>query len=149
MDLWAFGTSRDGLGLSDAQFWWLTDREYHALRRVWQRRRDFQIDLYAGLQASLHNLWSSGRRYTADDFNGRRKGLRRQTWQQDAANLAEYASAFGGKDYSFLPRDDKEQVISKWLRRAYEHRVGLEDKHGPPPPAVQLPSAGDLIPMRQ
>ena len=71
MDLWAFGTSPYGLHLSDAQFWFLSMREFRALKKVWRQRQEFQIDLYAGLQASLHNLWSSGKRYTANDFNGK------------------------------------------------------------------------------
>ena len=150
MDLWAFGVSPYGLHLSDAQFWFLSMREFRALKKVWRQRQEFQIDLYAELQVSLHNLWSSGKRYTAADFNGKSSQKKAgQTWQQNASNFTAYAQAFGGKDYSFLPKDDKEQVVSKWLRRAYEHREGLREKHGDPPPPVQLPSMNDLIPMRQ
>lgn len=34
MRLWAFATSRDGLGLTSEQFWALSVREFNALKRV-------------------------------------------------------------------------------------------------------------------
>ena len=34
IDLWAYGTSPVGLGLSERRFWSLTRREYYALHRV-------------------------------------------------------------------------------------------------------------------
>ena len=33
--MWAFGTSRDGLGLTPERLWSLTRREYAALRKVY------------------------------------------------------------------------------------------------------------------
>ena len=37
LELWAFGTSRDGLGLTPERFWRLTRREYAALRTVYEK----------------------------------------------------------------------------------------------------------------
>lgn len=45
MKLWAFGTSTDGLGLSELAFWLLTDPEFTALRRVWESARGIKPPL--------------------------------------------------------------------------------------------------------
>ena len=37
--MWAFGTSRDGLGLTPERLWSLTRREYAALRKVYDDSR--------------------------------------------------------------------------------------------------------------
>ena len=37
--MWAFGTSRDGLGLTPERLWSLTRREYAALRKVYDDTR--------------------------------------------------------------------------------------------------------------
>ena len=123
MDLWAFATSPHGLGLSEAAFWWLSPREYFALRKVWQSHRDLTIGLYAQLQASLHNLWSTGKRWKPEDFTG--KPRKPQTWQEDAAAFSAYATALGGKDYRDIPSEDKDTVVSEWCRRMYERRIKL------------------------
>ena len=39
LELWAFATSRDGLGLEPTRFWCLTRREYAALRKVYDDTR--------------------------------------------------------------------------------------------------------------
>ena len=39
LELWAFGTSRDGLGLLAEKLWALSPREYCALRRVYVEAR--------------------------------------------------------------------------------------------------------------
>ena len=39
LELWAFGTSRDGLGLEPPRLWCLTRREYYALRKVYDDTR--------------------------------------------------------------------------------------------------------------
>ena len=43
------------MGLTSAQFWGLTPREFQALLKVWERHRDFQIALYAEIHATLRN----------------------------------------------------------------------------------------------
>ena len=44
MDLWAFATSRWGLGLTERRFWSLTRREYAALRKVYLQAHGVRID---------------------------------------------------------------------------------------------------------
>jgi len=45
LKLWAFGTSRDGLGLSELAFWLLTYPEFLALKREWERARGIKPPL--------------------------------------------------------------------------------------------------------
>jgi hypothetical protein len=45
LKLWAFGTGRDGLGLSELQFWLLTYSEFVALKRVWEAARGIKPPL--------------------------------------------------------------------------------------------------------
>ena len=101
-------------------------REFAALRHVWRDHQYFLVDLTANLRADLHNLWTSGKRYTAADFTGRGGVTKPRTWQDDAAVVASFAESCGGQDVRGLPKDDKEQVLSNWLRRAYDHRGKIE-----------------------
>ena len=54
LDLWAFSTSPYGLALSTRQFWRLTFRTFEALKRQWENHRQHSLDLYAGIQTTLH-----------------------------------------------------------------------------------------------
>jgi hypothetical protein len=60
LQLWAFGTGRDGLGLSELQFWLLTYSEFVALKRVWEAARGIkppptkaQLEQYGKNQAAV------------------------------------------------------------------------------------------------
>ena len=48
--------------------WSLSPREYNALRKVYEQSRDHTTSMYASLQATLHNAWFQGRKFTAADF---------------------------------------------------------------------------------
>ncbi len=41
--------------MTAAQFWGATPREYQAFREWWEKSRDFQQSLYAGIMATLRN----------------------------------------------------------------------------------------------
>jgi hypothetical protein len=56
LDIWAFGTSPHGLGLSDDKLWRLTPREHAALVHQWERSRELPMQIHAGIQATLHNI---------------------------------------------------------------------------------------------
>ena len=51
--MWAFGTSIEGLGRSDLDFWLLTPREYIALQREWERARGIKPPLTAEEKSNL------------------------------------------------------------------------------------------------
>ena len=56
--MWAFGTSRDGLGLTPARLWSLTRREYSALRKVYddsRRAGDTETSPTAGVSVQSTN----------------------------------------------------------------------------------------------
>ena len=55
MKLWAFGTSNDGLGLSELDFWLLTYREFTALQRQWERARGIKPPLTSEEKQNLAN----------------------------------------------------------------------------------------------
>ena len=81
---WAFGTSSTGIGLSSIQFWSLTPKEFQALTKEWEKHREFECSLYAGLQATLHNA-----HFKRDDGQGWSPAMfmpgykpRVQTWQE-------------------------------------------------------------------
>jgi hypothetical protein len=59
LDLWAFGTSPDGLGLTELGFWLLTYPEFTALKRQWERARGIASPLTKEQAENLAN----GRRY--------------------------------------------------------------------------------------
>ena len=54
MDVWAFGVSPYGLALSSDELDSITPREFAALKKWWDRRRQDTLDLYAGIQVTLH-----------------------------------------------------------------------------------------------
>lgn len=70
LGLWAFGTSRDGLGLTAETLWGLSSREYRALERQWAKSREWQTSLLATLRADLHNTSARefNRVFEAADF---------------------------------------------------------------------------------
>lgn len=54
--MYSFATSgAGGLGMTAAEFWASTPREFAARRKVFEQGREFDLRLYAGLQATLHN----------------------------------------------------------------------------------------------
>lgn len=55
LDIWAFGTSPYGLGLTPERLWGLCHREYSALQKQWERARSDQLSIMAALRADLHN----------------------------------------------------------------------------------------------
>ena len=76
--MWAFCTSPYGLQLTTPQFWDLMPVEFVALRKQWESHRQHSLDLYAGLQTTLHNSSigfkrEGGGRWTPSDFLGRPK----------------------------------------------------------------------------
>lgn len=78
MDAWAFAVSPHGLGLTGAQFWALTPREFYALREVWEDVKERDIALSAGLQAAVYNAIGGGKKgggqfVPTDFYHPRRK----------------------------------------------------------------------------
>ena len=71
--MWAFGISRDGLGLTEATLWSLTPREFSALRQVWLDGIERQNYLHASIQATLYNAHfdSDGTPWTPEDLLGK------------------------------------------------------------------------------
>jgi len=59
LKLWAFGTSTDGLGRTELDFWLLTYDEFTALKREWERERGIKPPLTKEQQANLE----AGRRH--------------------------------------------------------------------------------------
>jgi hypothetical protein len=55
LEIWAFGTSPDGLNLSAKALWALSPREYGALKRQWRLARDRERNLICALRADLYN----------------------------------------------------------------------------------------------
>jgi hypothetical protein len=54
--MYAFATSSaHGLGMTAAEFWASTPREFAAKRKVFEQAREFPARLYAGIQSTLHN----------------------------------------------------------------------------------------------
>lgn len=83
--MWAFGTSPYGLALEPEVLWSLSPREYDALKEQWQKSRDEQRQMYAEVQATLHNAWLRGKdqpAFIAVDFLG---GRPPQTAEEKAA----------------------------------------------------------------
>lgn len=80
MKLWAFGTSRDGLGLSEDVLWSLTPREMAELRQVWLDGIERQNYLHASIQATLYNAHfdHQGTPWTPEDLLGRGNRAERQ-----------------------------------------------------------------------
>lgn len=71
--MYSFATSPvHGLGMTGAEFWASTPREFASRRKVFEQARDFELRLYAGLQATLHNAHFRTERsqpvYTAEMF---------------------------------------------------------------------------------
>lgn len=55
-----------------------------------------QVQLYAGIQATMHNAWFRGknrRAFTAEDFLPSDKPKEPQTWQHKKAILGEFFTA--------------------------------------------------------
>lgn len=78
MDAWAFAVSPHGLGLTGAQFWNLTPREFYALRDVWEDVKERDIVLSASLQAAVYNAIGGGKKgggqfHATDFYRPRRK----------------------------------------------------------------------------
>ncbi len=74
---WAFAVSPSGLGLTGEQFWDLTQREFYALRYIWETPRDDAWYRWAALMAKVNNMWSSkGPAHQPSDYydSPRRKG---------------------------------------------------------------------------
>ncbi len=62
------------MGLSDAYLWSRTAREYRALREVYEHHFQDFVDMYAGLQTTLHAAWfkhPGGGRFSPEMFGGR------------------------------------------------------------------------------
>lgn len=57
MNIWAFGTSPYGLGLTADALWDLTEREYTALRGVWKASRSHLDRKFAEVQCMLANIY--------------------------------------------------------------------------------------------
>jgi len=73
MRMWAFATAAApmGLGLRDAEFWYLDHVEYAAKLRVWREHRQDQYTMLAVLRADFHNGMmprKNGKAYTAQEF---------------------------------------------------------------------------------
>lgn len=70
--MYAFATSSPhGLGMTAAEFWSSTPREFAARRKVFEQAREFAARLYAGIQSTLHNAHFRGERtpaFTPDMF---------------------------------------------------------------------------------
>ena len=61
LDLWAFGTSPYGLGLTEDKLWGLCPVEYLALKEQWKRSQEQSIHLLAVLRADIYN--TAGKTY--------------------------------------------------------------------------------------
>lgn len=73
MERWAFATSLPpyGLGLSSAEFWWLSLEEYDAKVACWERYTESQFIMLAHIRADIHNGQCEKRdksMWTAQDF---------------------------------------------------------------------------------
>lgn len=71
--MWAFATSQApmGLGLSDAEFWYLDHVEYAAKLAIWNDYRKDQYTMLATLRADFHNGMMprrNGKPYTPQEF---------------------------------------------------------------------------------
>ena len=60
LDIWAFGTSPYGLGLTEGRLWTMTPREFIALKRVWGMRE--------ALFYNAHFRGADEPAYIAEDF---------------------------------------------------------------------------------
>jgi hypothetical protein len=71
--IWAFGTSRSGLGLDADTLWSLTPREYAALRDIWKEGLDRERAMHAEIIATMFNVGylTDGVPWTAEDFLGK------------------------------------------------------------------------------
>jgi hypothetical protein len=71
--IWAFGTSKDGLGLTAEAVWHLTPREFAALRKVWTEQIERTEYLHARMIAVLYNVNCdvNGVPFTAEDILGK------------------------------------------------------------------------------
>lgn len=121
--LWAFCTSRDGLGLSEKKFRWLTVRKYNALFRVWADARYWEDLRAARLQLDFRNAWFVSKEHhpngwTLDEILAPRGGKKEEAnqgnspeawaWYQAVKMKFNMAIATGGKtwnepDYFPLP----------------------------------------------
>jgi len=115
----AFGTTPvHGLGLSDADFWASTPREFAARRKCFEQARDFTSRLVAGLQATLHN--AHFRHKESDDIftpnmflpGYTKKPAVPRPWQQDLAALQKAITplkqqSVTGSDDNFLMRHSR------------------------------------------
>ncbi len=87
LERWAFGTSPNGLALSDDYFWSLTHREIKALRKVWSLRHEHLEAMFFQIRADIHNGWmprEDSRPWTVEDFDGKVRDprARRMTKEQ-------------------------------------------------------------------
>lgn len=61
MQLWAFGTLKCGLGLTERQLWGLTRRKLNALVKVYQDEQ-YRLDLRSALiRLDMRNMWGVGK----------------------------------------------------------------------------------------
>lgn len=69
LKLWAFG--RQGLGLSDREFWHLTLTQLNALIKAYnagQRSQDYRTGLICALLANIHRDPKKSKAYKPEDF---------------------------------------------------------------------------------
>ena len=103
MEKWAFATSLPpfGLGLSSAEFWYLSLEEYDAKVYFWERHQDAQFLMLATLRADLHNGQierQDKQAWTPQHFGApevKRKVVRKKF--RPAEILPRIRSAFAGK----------------------------------------------------
>ena len=124
LDLWAFGTSPYGLGLTAETLWGLCDREFRALSRQWERAREYQMTLVAAMRADLFNTSAKGydRTFEARDFlPGASSGVENRIAQLIAEGYtpSEAAAIATSKQ----TREHKLYVIDGAMRQAHQTKL--------------------------
>lgn len=115
MRLWAFATSKDGLGLEERKLWSLTTRKYNALVRVWEDARYREDVRSALIRLDLRNAWCTSEKnhpdgWQLDEILPPRGGKREDTnqgnspeawaWYQSLKMKFNMAIATGGKSWN-------------------------------------------------
>ncbi len=116
VDLWAFGTSPYGLGLSSETFWALTGRELTALKTQWARTQAQALNLQAA---------TDGVPFIAEDFLGLSDRAERIAQAQVDKDVAEVQAAMENARLLSLRMGASkidETGIPQWMKEAKRGR---------------------------